>query len=494
MLGSIGAIAAAAMPALTRGVYTSSVSAAAVPALISSTSSTSGGLFAALGFGKTRIDTPLSEPLPSALLPGRSSLPTVAPELATGSLVSGTRVTAIDTPGPVSTIAVAFEAGSAYETDATLGASRVLEQMAFKATTHRTTFRLTRELEKIGATVTAKAGRDHIVYAVSAVKMHTPEVVEMLMDATLNPRLTYWEVKEALITVKEQLRDAAKQPALVVTDVLHRAAYEGSLGQPLYPDASMVSGVSNDMLHSYLSSTFAAGHSVVAAAGVGLDEFTELANPMMTDEPGPAPSAKYSSGYLGSSLNVISPTSPVVYAALAFESKGGLSDPKGAAAAAVVKQLLDESRAVLPRTYRESEVYKSAAGFSHQYKDSGLVGMLASTAPAQLSQLVDAVCKKMEGLAKGVSEAQLKQAKQLAIGAYANQLASTVGMAKLMGPQLLLTGKFVPGDFAASVEALTAAEVAAYVSKALKSTPTYVTYGSLSCRVPRYDQILKRFG
>lgn len=51
--------------------------------------------------------------------------------------------------GPVSTIAIAFEAGSSTENQHTLGASKVLAAMAFKATTNRTTFRLTRELEKV---------------------------------------------------------------------------------------------------------------------------------------------------------------------------------------------------------------------------------------------------------------------------------------------------------------------------------------------------------
>jgi hypothetical protein len=43
------------------------------------------------------------------------------------------------------------------------------------------------------------------------------------------------------------------------------------------------------------------------------------------------------------------------------------------------------------------------------------------------------------------------------------------------------------------VESLTAQDLSSYVSKALKSSPTFVTYGSLTARVPRYDTILKRF-
>jgi len=51
--------------------------------------------------------------------------------------------------GPVSTVTLAFEAGSSAEDHYTLGASSVIAAMAFKATRNRTTFRLHRELEKV---------------------------------------------------------------------------------------------------------------------------------------------------------------------------------------------------------------------------------------------------------------------------------------------------------------------------------------------------------
>lgn len=61
-----------------------------------------------------------------------------------------------------------------------------------------------------------------------------------------------------------------------------------------------------------------------------------------------------------------------------------------------------------------------------------------------------------------------------------------------MAPSLLLTGKFDPAAFVSAVDSLTAADVTSFVSKAVKSQPTFVTYGSLA-KVPRFDAIAKRF-
>lgn len=486
MLGSANAAAMGLL--MARSISTSALQQAA-PALATK----SGGVASLFGFGvSSRVDTPLSEALPASVKPLQSTLPSAPPKIASGALDAGTKVIAVDGAAPVSAVTLVFSAGSAYESGATLGASKVLEAMAFKATSNRTTFRLTRELEKIGAVATAKAGRDHIAYSIGAVKLHAPEVVEILLDSVLNARFNHWEVVEAVAAAKAALTAASHDPAAVLSDVLHRAAYDGGLGQPLSVDASLLDHITNETLHRYLGATFSPSQAVLAAAGVGLDEFKQLANPLVSAG-GSAASASTSSTYVGGALSVLVPTSPLTYVGLGFEAKGGLSDAKSAAAAAVVKVLLDEGRAVLPRSTKESDIFVSANGFSSLYKDTGLVGLLAAGSPAQGAALADAVCKKVEALAKGVSDAQLKQGKMLAVSAYKAQLATASGLSAALAPALLLSGKFAPTDFPAAVESLTGAEVAAFVAKGLKASPTFVTYGSMAAKLPRYEAVVKRF-
>jgi hypothetical protein len=54
--------------------------------------------------------------------------------------------------------------------------------------TKRSTFRLTRELEKYGAAAAALAGRESIAYGVEGTKLQASEVAEMLLDSVLNQR------------------------------------------------------------------------------------------------------------------------------------------------------------------------------------------------------------------------------------------------------------------------------------------------------------------
>lgn len=110
----------------------------------------------------------------------------------------------------------------------------------------------------------------------------------------------------------------------------------------------------------------------------------------------------------------------------------------------------------------------------------------------QATHLIDAVSKKVEAVAKGVSDAALASAKMVAIGSYTAKLATTPGMLSLMGPHMLFNGKFEASAFTASVASLTPADVASFVQKGLKSGPTFVTYGNLAS-LPRYESIARRF-
>ncbi len=362
-----------------RCISTSSSAAAAAPALASK------GLFSA-----SRVDVPLTEALPTAPPFGKSSIPSVAPKLQSTEL-AGHKLVAIDSPGPVTCVTLALSAGP----DA-LGSSKVLQDLAFKASANRTTFRITRELEKIGAAASVAAGRDHLALSISAPKLHAPEVTELLLDTVLNAKLNYWEVQEAIASAKAKLAAARQDPAVVVADALHRAAFDGGLGLPLHPDPSALDHLDGDHLKAYLSAALAPGSAVLAAAGVGLEDFSSLAGPLLSAAGGGGAkkAAAPTSTYAGGALSVLSGASEgLVHLGLAFEAKGGRADAKGAAAAAVAKALLDGPGAALPHA-GEGEGAPALAGYSGLYASTGLLGVVGAAPASQVRHtcLSRAVC------------------------------------------------------------------------------------------------------
>ncbi|MEW5311403.1 MAG: hypothetical protein WDW38_003122 [Sanguina aurantia] len=449
------------------------------------------GIASIFGFTPQRTSTPLDEALPAVITPERSSVPTVRPVLMTSVMPSGTQLATIDSLSPISSLALFVDTGSIYESEETSGATKLLTSLAFKATTNRTTFRLTRELEKLGCSAHATSGRDFAAFSVEFVRMHAPEAAEILIDSVVNAKLNYWEVRENMEAVKDALAEALKNPANVIGEVLHRAAFDGPLGQPLLVDPSQLT-LDNDALKAFIAASFQPSRMVLAGVGIDHDEANELSSPLLSygGARGP-PASAAASKYVGGGISVIAPSASTHFA-LGFEAKGGLSEAKTEALSAVVAALMEEARPTLPRMSRETGVVGSVSSFSHLYKGTGIVGVIGGAAPAQASQLVDAVCKKVEAIAKGVSDAALASAKMVAIGAYTDKLATTPGMLSLMGPHMLFNGKFDAFVFSATVATLTPADVANFVQKGLKSGPTFVTYGNLGS-LPRYESIARRF-
>lgn len=89
-----------------------------------------------------------------------------------------------------------MDSGSVYETPATIGASHLLERMAYKTTTNRSHLRVVREIEAVGGCVTASASREQMSYTFDALKTYMPQMVEVLIDCMRNPAFLDWEVKE----------------------------------------------------------------------------------------------------------------------------------------------------------------------------------------------------------------------------------------------------------------------------------------------------------
>eukprot|EP00798_Chlamydomonas_sp_ICE-L_P002690 gene2690-14902_t len=437
-----------------------SSSSAAAMSVASPLAVKSGGGFGAIfGISSARLDVPLSQPL-SVPQPLRSTVPTTAPKMES-SVVEGVTVSSIDSLMPITSVAVIVPGGSAYETETTVGASKVLQELAFKSTTNRTTFSIARELEKLGATATVCAGRESIGFSIDATRIHSNEATELLLDSILNARFNYWEVAEAVAAVKSQMVAQMANPAVVMSELMHRTAFEGGLSNTLVNDPSVLDGFTNETLKEYASGLFSSSGMILAGVGVSHGDFTAVARSLLPSSAGAvaAPASSYTGGF----ANVVG-SCHKTHISLSFEAKGGLSDAKTVALSSVTAALLDSSKAITPWS-----TSKGMTGFSTLHKSTGLVGIMGSTTPSTAGALVDILCQKLEDLSKGPADGALKAAKAATLNSHMASLSTSSGAIALMGPALLASGKFNSAEFVSAVLALSSADIATFISKSLKS-------------------------
>lgn len=172
--------------------------------------------------------------------------------------------------------------GSKDEQPYNSGASHLLERCAFMSTSNRTHFRLTRELEAMGASVHASASRDCIVYTLDTVRSHMPEAVELLTDSVLNSTYYSWEVEDATSGLSKELEEKKKNSDAMLDELLHSTAFDGGYGKPLMCDPANLTNITGATLRQFVRDQYQANRTVLAASGCNHDDLLAVAEPLFS--------------------------------------------------------------------------------------------------------------------------------------------------------------------------------------------------------------------
>lgn len=181
-------------------------------------------------------ETLLLDPFPGVPEVEPISTPQKAPHLLT-TLSNGIRVISQDLGGQVSSLGLYVDAGSRDESSEVAGATHFLEHMAFKSTTKRSHYMLSRDLEKLGATVGAAASRESLSYTAECLRKVVPGVVEAIAETVLYPRFRFVEsepmrdlieaeIRDQKKVVEKEIKDLSSDSQTKLMESLHAAAYD----------------------------------------------------------------------------------------------------------------------------------------------------------------------------------------------------------------------------------------------------------------------------
>lgn len=463
------------------------------------------GLFSGLFGSSSRHAVPMTDPLPGVSIPEAVGLPTEQPKTEMTTLSNGIKVASEDIPGATTTIGLYVDCGSIYENGYSMGASHLLEYMAFKSTMNRTHLRLVREIEGIGGNVMASASREQMAYTVDTTKATVPEALEILCDAVLNPKFEPWEVQEQVKKMEEDLKNFGDNPQTTLLESLHSAAYQGALGRPLIAPKDVVGNLNADLLREFCQVHYVAPRMVLSAAGVGHSELLKLAEPLVSSVPDGPVFEEPGSQYIGGDWRQFA-AGPMTHAVLAFEFAGGWRDVKGSVAMTVLQYLMGGGGSFSaggPGKGMHSRLYTRVLNQHHWvhnctavtsiYNNSGLVGIFATAESSHTEEMIAVLCREMEAVATEITLEELERAKAAAKSSVLMNLESRAVVCEDIGRQILTYGHRKPIDgFISEIEAITAADIKNAVQKLLKSPPTLATLGDIGY-VPPYDLVAKRF-
>jgi len=148
------------------------------------------------------------------------------------------------------------------------GMSHLLEHMAFKGTTRRTSQQIAEEIEAVGGDLNAATSNETTAYYARVLKADVPLALDVLSDILANPSFDAEELEREKSVIEQEIGAAQDTPDDLVFEHLSELSYpDQPMGRSLLGTPQTLAGFSRDNLQNYLSTHYHGPDMVVAAAG-----------------------------------------------------------------------------------------------------------------------------------------------------------------------------------------------------------------------------------
>jgi processing peptidase subunit alpha len=202
------------------------------------------------------------------------------------TLPNGVRVATEALPGHFSGVGVFIDAGSRYENEYLRGVSHIMDRLAFKSTSKRTSDEMLESLESLGGNINCASSRESLMYQSATFNSAVPTTVALLAETIRDPLITEEEVQQQLETAAYEIGEIWSKPELILPELVHMAAFkDNTLGNPLLCPKERLTQINKSVIEAYRDTFFRPERMVVAFAGVQHDEAVRLTEQYFGDMP-----------------------------------------------------------------------------------------------------------------------------------------------------------------------------------------------------------------
>lgn len=383
--------------------------------------------------------------------------------------------------------------GARFETPEINGISHVLEHMAFKGTTTRTAFDISREIEDVGGIMNAYTGRDVTAYYVKVLKSNLDLGMNIIADILQNSVMDKKELDREKGVIIQEINMSNDTPDDLVFDLYSAAAYPNQpLGRTILGTPETVRSVTSETLLEYMKYQYSAGRMIISVSGdFDVEKMVHQCEQMFGGIPSgniekPEP-AKYIGG-----ANYLSKANEQVNLVVGFEGCG-YAHPDYYASAVLASLFGGGMSSRLFQEIREKRglVY-SIYAFNSPEADTGTFGVYAGTGEQEVGELIPVLCDEILALPNTISESEIQRAKQQLKARLLMREENWNTHAEGNAMDMLIRGRIVPKEeVIAKIEALDIASLQTAARRIFSGKPTVAALGPIS-RVLPYEHICER--
>jgi len=158
--------------------------------------------------------------------------------------------------------------GGRHEPAELNGAAHFLEHMLFKGTQRRSPEQISQAVEGIGGYLNAFTSEEHTCYFCKAPHVHLRNLLDVLMDMAIEPRLAPRDIRLEREVIKEEVAMCQDDPQQQVQELINETLWPNHpLGRPLTGTVRSLTALRRRNLMEFKQRTYVAGNMVLAAAG-----------------------------------------------------------------------------------------------------------------------------------------------------------------------------------------------------------------------------------
>ncbi len=198
-------------------------------------------------------------------------------------------VVVIDAVPGVDSTAVGYwvKAGTRDEPRGKAGVAHLVEHTSFRRTRHRTSRRIARDFENVGAYANAYTTKEETCYYVRTLSDHLRGVLGTLTDVVISPVFDPTDVDKERSIITEEIRSYEDEAEEYIFDLAEQQLFgQHPLGSPIVGTVRTVQGMSVDDLRAFHERHYHAKGTVLTVSGdVHVPRFLDLVERLTLDMP-----------------------------------------------------------------------------------------------------------------------------------------------------------------------------------------------------------------
>lgn len=169
--------------------------------------------------------------------------------------------------------------GASVESDKEDGISHFIEHMLFKGTKKRSAFKISDDMDAIGAQINAFTSKEVTCFYAKSTTGHAAEAFEILSDLFLNSTFPEEEIAREKGVVIEEISMTEDTPEDLCLDRLFKAYYgERGFGRNILGSRENVNSFTRADIHDYMDRRYTADNIIISMAGnIDINQAEELA-------------------------------------------------------------------------------------------------------------------------------------------------------------------------------------------------------------------------